>query len=268
MTLTKQLKLRKRSKSSHKGENGRVLVVGGSDSYTGAAYLVGMAAFRTGVDNVTVIAPERVAWVINCLSADFITMKVKGSYFTHATAKKIIAMAKKFDVVAIGNGLGLEKETRKFAAAVAKGVKGMKVIDADAIKAIRLQDVSNSIITPHQREYEILLENSGCSETNVRNVIGSNIIVVKGAMDKIISKKKIAYDHEGHAGMTVGGTGDVMAGIAAGILAQEKDLWKAAVAAACINGRIGKQLSKKYGYGYMASDMLELIGKEVEKLYG
>ena len=66
--------------------------------------------------------------------------------------------------------------------------------------------------------------------------------------------------------MTVAGTGDVLAGLTAGILAQQKDLWKSAVASTYIAGRIGKKLSKKYGNGYTASDMLELIGKEVSWL--
>jgi len=256
----------KRKRNSHKGENGKALFVGGSIDYVGAVYLAGMAALRSGVDNVTIAAPEKVAWAVNCLSPDFITVKIKGSYFTSATAKKIIKMAKDFDVVVIGNGIGMRAETQRFAATIIKNIKNLKVIDADAIKAIRLQDVSNAVITPHKKEFEILLKNSNCSEASVQKVIGDNVIIVKAAVDKIISKNKIAYNKTGHSGMTVSGTGDVLAGLAAGILAQEKDLWKSAVASAHVNGSIGKKLSKKFGYGFTASDMLDLIGKEVSWL--
>ena len=257
------MKLKKRSRKSHKGDNGRALVIGGSIDYAGAVYLAGMAAFRAGVDNVTIVAPEKVAWVVNCLSPDFITVKVKGDYFTTSSVNKIVELSKKFDVVVIGNGIGVRKETKKFAAAVAKKIKAFKVIDADAIKSVKLQDVSNSIITPHEKEFEILLKNSGCTEKNVKSKIGSNVIIVKAAEDKIISKNKIAYNKTGHAGMTVSGTGDVLAGMAAGILAQERNLWKAAVVAAYVNGKIGEKLSKKFGYGMTASDMLDLIGSEL-----
>ena len=264
----KHPKLTKRSKESHKGDNGKVLIVGGSIDLVGAVYLAGAAAFRTGVDNVTIAAPEKVAWAVNCLSPDFITVKIKGEYFTSTAANKIISLSKQFDVLVIGNGIGTRKETKKFAATIVKGIKTAKVIDADAIKAIRLQDVSNAIITPHKKEFEILLKNSGCSEKNIKSKIGNNIVIVKAAVDKIISKNKTSFNTTGHPGMTVAGTGDVLAGLAAGILAQEKNLWTAAVAAAYINGKIGVQLSKQYGYGYTASDMLELIGKEVYKLHG
>lgn len=259
--------LRKRARDSHKGENGRVLLVGGSVDYAGAVYLAAMAALRSGVDNVTVAAPEKVAWVINSLSPDLITVKFKGEFFAAASAKKIVALSKKFDVVVIGNGIGTRKETKKFAAEVIRKAKSFKVVDADAIKAVRLQDVSNAIITPHRREFEILLKNSGCGEDAVRRLIGNNVIIVKGAVDKIISKDKTAFNRTGNAGMTVSGTGDVLAGLAAGILAQEKGLWKAAVAAAYVSGKIGDSLFKKRGYGFTASDMLELVGKEVLRLY-
>ncbi len=262
------IRLRERARDSHKGENGRVLFVGGSVDYAGAVYLAAMAALRSGADNVTIAAPEKVAWVINTLSPDFITVKFRGGYFTSAAARKIVALSKKFDVVVVGNGIGAREGTKKFAAEVIKKVKSFKVIDADAIKAVRLQDVSNAIITPHKREFEILLKNSGCSEEAVRRLIGNNVIIVKGPVDRIISKGKTAFNRTGNAGMTVSGTGDVLAGLAAGILAQEKDLWKAAVAAACVNGKIGDALFRKRGYGFTASDMLELIGKEVFRLYG
>ncbi len=267
MAVAEHPRLRKRAGNSHKGDNGRVLFVGGSIDYAGAVYLAAMAALRSGVDNVTIAAPEKVAWVVNTLSPDFITIKFRGDYFTAAAANKIIALSKKFDVVVIGNGIGVRNETKKFADAVIRGIKSPKVIDADAIKAVRLQDVSNAIITPHKRELEMLLKNSGCSEKNVRRLMGNNVIIMKGAVDRIISKNKIECNRTGNAGMTVSGTGDILAGLAAGILAQEKDLWRAAVAAAYINGRVGDILFMKHGYGFTASDMLGLIGKEVYRLY-
>lgn len=269
--------LKPRRPGSHKGDNGRVLVVAGSIDYVGAAYLAGMAAFRSGVDAVVVAAPEKVAWAINCLSPDFITKKFKGDFFTAAAAKEIVEMSRKFDVTLIGNGIGKNVETLKFAAAVCKKISGYKVIDADAISAVRMQDVQNSIFTPHHAEYDLLLRNSGCRNDlrQVQRIIGSNLLLVKGYaaarrqhIDAIISKNQVAYNKTGNAGMTVGGTGDVLAGLTAGLLAQEKDLFKAAAAAAYVNGKVGDLLLRKYGYGFTASELVEKLPVVLKQLWG
>lgn len=271
------VKLKARRPDSHKGDNGRVLVVAGSIDYVGAAYLAGMAAFRSGVDAVVVAAPEKVAWAINCLSPDFITKKFRGNFFTAAAIKEVVEMSAKFDVTLIGNGMGKGVQTLKFAAAVCKKVKGNKVIDADAISAVRMQDVQNAIFTPHPAEYDLLLRNSNCLNDlrKVREAVGSNVLLVKGYataekkhVDAIISKNQVAYNRTGNAGMTVGGTGDVLAGLTAGLLAQEKDLFKAAAAAAYINGKAGDLLLRKYGYGFTASDLVEKLPVILKQLRG
>ncbi len=99
-----------------KGQNGRVLVVGGSKEYTGAPVVggskeytgapafVAMAALRTGVDLVTVCAPEKVAWTINTYSPDIITKKFLGDELNLTHCKEIISMSEKFDIIVLGNG--------------------------------------------------------------------------------------------------------------------------------------------------------------------
>lgn len=262
------VKLKPRNPDSHKGENGRVLVIAGSIDYVGAAYLAGMAAFRSGADAVVVAAPEKAAWAINCLSPDFITKKFKGDFFTESAAKEIIELGKKFDVTLIGNGIGRNVATLKFAAAACKKISGCKVIDADAIAAVRLQDVQNAIFTPHYAEYDLLLRNTGVAGKQLQNAVGSNVVLLKGRIDRIVSKDKSAYNKTGNAGMTVGGTGDVLAGLCAGLLAQEKDLFKSACAAAYANGKAGDLLLKKYGYGFTASDLLNELPAVLKGLWG
>ena len=250
----------------------------GSIDYVGTAYLAGMAAFRSGVDAVVVAAPEKVAWAVNCLSPDFITKKFKGNFFTAAAVRQIVEMSKKFDVTLIGNGLGKDVQTLRFAAAACRLIKGQKVIDADAISAVRLQDVQNAILTPHKAEYDVLMRNSSIGmDTPLRKVqtlVGSNVLLIKGYpaikkqhVDAIVSRSKCAYNKTGNAGMTVGGTGDVLAGLTAGILAQEKDLFKAACAAAYVNGKAGDSLKQKYGWGFTASDLLEKLPTVLKQLW-
>jgi hydroxyethylthiazole kinase-like uncharacterized protein yjeF len=251
-----------RPKNSHKGDFGRVLIIGGSVDYVGASYLAAMAALavlRSGSDVATVAAPENVAWAINCLSPDIITKKVKGNYFVKNHTAEMLKFSEKFDVVLIGNGLGVRPETKQFVINFIKKIKKPLVIDADAIKAIRIQDAQNAIITPHKKEFEILLKNSRLTEKTFQKSLGTNILLLKGAEDRIISKTRFGTNKTGNPGMTVGGTGDILAGLCAGFVAQKYSLFDAAFRAAYINGKAGDSLFKKMGYGFLASDLLDTI---------
>lgn len=268
------IKLKPRNPNSRKGDNGRVLVVGGSIDYVGAVYLAGMAAFRAGVDLVHVAAPEKVAWALNCLSPDLITKKFRGDFFSTAAVKEVVAMSQKFDVTVIGNGIGKDVKTLKFANAICRKIRGRKVIDADAISAIRLQDVQNAVITPHMGEYAVLTRNSNCKGDfrQLQRIIGSNIVVLKGHIDKkagrvnaIVSNDAVAYAKGGNPGMTVGGTGDVLAGLIAGLIAQHNEPMNAVKAALYANGKAADALLRKHGYGFTASDLLEEVPQVLKK---
>ena len=78
MNLNQVKKMMERKKTAHKGENGYLLIIGGSEEYVGAVILAGIAALRAGCDSVTIAAPEKVAWAINRYSPDLITYKIKG----------------------------------------------------------------------------------------------------------------------------------------------------------------------------------------------
>ncbi|MBI2656269.1 NAD(P)H-hydrate dehydratase [Candidatus Woesearchaeota archaeon] len=276
-----QVKLPKRRKDSHKGDNGLVLAVGGSSDFAGAVALAGLAALRSGADLVKIIAPEKVAWAVNAYSPDLVTMKLKGNYFKVSDFDIVNKLMDKFDVLLIGNGIGLNPSTKKFCEKTIKKIKKFKVIDADAIKSISMNDCENSILTPHSKELEYFLTNSKINKTitnkinNEKDIIKksqlikktaqkflnkNNIILLKGKIDIIISKNKILYNKTGNAGMTKGGTGDVLAGLCAGFLAQSKDMLQSAVNAAYFNGMIGDiLLKKKKGFTYLASDMVDEI---------
>lgn len=276
-----QIKLPKRRKDSHKGDNGLVLVVGGSKDFVGAVALAGLAALRSGCDLVKVIAPEKVAWAINTYSPDLITKKFHSEIFLPKHFNLVKKEMNKFDVLLIGNGIGLRNETKKFCKKTIQEINKLKVIDADAIKSISMGNIENSIITPHAKELEYFLKNSNVQKSiiekinNEKNIIKksqqikkatqkflnkNNIILLKGKIDIIVSKNKIFYNKTGNAGMTKGGTGDVLAGLCAGFLAQSKDLLQSAINAAYFNGLIGDiLLKKKKGFTYLASDMVEEI---------
>ena len=252
-------------RKDYKGQNGKVLVIGGSKDYVGAVAFTAMAALRTGIDLVTVCAPEKVAWTINSYSPDIITKKFLGEELNTAHCKEIISLSESFDVVVIGNGLGIKKD---FVLKLLREIKKPMVLDADALKVISLDVVSDSILTPHSKEFEILYKNTVKKpaydeldmEVNIKNIqkyIGNNIILLKGSSDIIFTKHRRHINKTGHNSMTKGGTGDILAGICAGYLAQSNDLFESAKQAAYINGKLGEYMFKQRGYGYTAYDMIQ-----------
>ncbi|MBS3123802.1 NAD(P)H-hydrate dehydratase [Candidatus Woesearchaeota archaeon] len=286
MNYNQVRKLMERKKTSHKGENGYALVIGGSEEYVGAVILSGLGALRAGCDSVTVAAPEKVAWTINRYSPDLITTKIKGSAFSVKSAKEMVKLAERFDAVLIGNGL--TRKADKFSHYFIKKSSKLKVIDADALKGLSFKDFSNAILTPNEAELEMMLVNSGKEfllpklkianakekaeilQGNLRYFLqNNNILLVKGPTDLIISRNKIAYNRTGNQGMTKAGTGDVLAGLVVGFLAKTKDMFKSAAAASYINGFVGDMLlKKKKGYSFIASDILEdieLLSKSINK---
>lgn len=256
------MKLKKRSKYSHKEQNGVVTVIGGSKEYTGAVYLAAqsISSMRIGIDLVYVCCPEKVAWAINKLSPDLITVKLKGDYLNLKHYSIIKRYIDKSDLILIGNGISKKNKTKKLIKKIIK-IDKRKVIDADALKMIRLQDIDNALLTPHSGEFDILLKNSKLNKLNYRKFLKNNVILLKGHKDHVISKNEIKVIKGGNSGMTVAGTGDILAGLCAGY-AFLTDLFNAAVLASKLNKKIGNKLKKKLGYGFIASDFLEEIGKE------
>src|SRR3989338_7556169 len=248
MNLNYVKKLMDRKKTSHKGENGYALVIGGSEEYVGALTLAGLSALRAGCDAVTLASSEKVAWAANRYAPDLMTMKLRGETFSVKNAKEMVKSAERFDAVLVG--CGMTRRGDKFVHYFIRKCMKPKVIDADALKSLSFKDFSNSILTPNEKA-EVL-------QGNLRYFLqNDNVLLVKGATDIIISKNKIAYNRTGNQGMTKTGTGDVLAGLTVGFLAKSQDLFKSAVAASYINGFIGDQLLKqKKGYCFIASDIM------------
>ncbi|MDP3698335.1 MAG: NAD(P)H-hydrate dehydratase [Nanoarchaeota archaeon] len=285
MNFNQVKKLMDRKKTSRKGENGHVLVIGGSDEHTGAVILAGLAALRAGCDMATVAAPEKVAWAVHQYTPDLMTYKVKGTSFNIKNAKEMVKYADKFDAVLIGNGV--TRKADKFCQYFVHKSHKLKVIDSDALRSLSFKDFNNSIITPNEAELEVMLVNSNkefllpkLREANAKEkaeilqgnlryfLQNNNVLLVKGPTDLIISANKIGYNRTGNQGMTKGGTGDILAGLSAGFLAKSKDLFKSAMAASFINGLIGDMLlKKKKGYTFLASDILDDLAKiqKIEK---
>ena len=261
-----------RPSESHKGDFGRLLVIGGNETYSGAPALVAEAALRTGVDLAYVAAPEKTAYAISSLSPDLITVKLKGEHLNPDNVSMLESYLKKVDAVALGPGLGLHSETKKAVKMVTDAVeKAGKplLLDADGLKAFagfkRKLGVP-LVLTPHAGEYAILmgekppdvLKEKAVEVQKAASKLDA-VILLKGSVDVVSDGKRVKLNFAGNPGMTVGGTGDVLSGIVAALLAQKADPFEAAVAGAFVNGAAGDFVFEEKGAHMVASDLVGWI---------
>ncbi|MCD6381012.1 MAG: NAD(P)H-hydrate dehydratase [Candidatus Odinarchaeota archaeon] len=268
----------KRRAESHKGDYGRILILGGSRDYSGAPAFSALAALKTGVDLVFIVAPESVCPIIKSYSPSLIVRGYPGDYLNEAAKTLIFNMMKKIDAVLIGPGLSKEEETLSFLREkVIPHLRKRKfptVVDADAISIFKDNaGWENMIITPHGGEFKHLYgsrikEGMNLKERveivrQVSKKLGATI-VLKGHYDIISNGVKSKVNRTGNPGMTVGGTGDSLAGIATALLAMGRDSFTSACVAAYINGKAGDIAASKLGFHLTTEDVISDIPKAIE----
>jgi NAD(P)H-hydrate epimerase len=264
------LRLNGRGSATHKGQNGNVLVVGGSNEYSGAPALAALSALRSGVDISMVACPTSVASSIRSYSPDLIVKGLSDNYINFNDTSKILELSKKADSMVIGCGIGMEEETSLALNEMIEKIQNPIVIDADALKILDSDLISGHrneiVLTPHKAEFkaffgvdipeklsqkiDVVLEYSKeCRCT----------VVLKGNVDIISNGESVKLNATGNPGMTVGGTGDVLAGLIGGLLAQGHNAYESAYLGAFINGTAGDIAEKEYGYNFLASDVIKYI---------
>jgi hydroxyethylthiazole kinase-like uncharacterized protein yjeF len=266
-----------RAASAHKGDFGRLLVVGGSEVFSGAPALVSLAALRTGVDIVYLAAPAKTAYAVSSMSPDLITLKLKGDHLSASNVAALEPYLEVVDAVVVGPGLGLNAETREFVRACVSAVESAGrplLLDADGLKAFadfRRPLKAPVVVTPHAGEYAILTGRklSESVEERVAEVQQTAkelnaVILLKGEVDVVCDAKRVKLNFTGNPGMTVGGTGDVLSGVVGALLAQKADPFEAAVAGAFVNGAAGDFVAGEKGFHLVASDLLEWIPRVLD----
>lgn len=244
-----------REKDSHKGENGKVTVIGGSKEYTGAPSLSAQAALRTGCDLTKIVTSEEVSDVVASYSENLIVGEYPSEYLGLSGVENCLEAVRWSDVAVIGPGLG-DPDKEAVEEIIGRSQVPL-VIDADAIKPALNAEISNAVFTPHRGEVELIEEECGSLGSFVEKT--SNVVLIKGPEDKIYSENGVEEVEAGHPGMTVGGTGDILTGIIAGLISQGLDTEEAAVRAAEVNSEAGEKAAEEYGNGLVATDLLEEI---------
>jgi len=257
---------------SHKGDFGRLLVIGGSETFSGAPALVALAALRTGVDLAYVAAPEKTAYAISSMSPDLITLKLEGNHLNLSNIPALKTHIAIVNAVVLGPGLSLHLETRETVKAIIEAVESAGkplLLDADGLKAFaefKRKLKVPLVLTPHAREYAILTGKKSPDDSSERasalqrtaSELGATVLL-KGPVDIVSDGKRLKLNLTGNPGMTVGGTGDVLSGIVGGFLAQQNDPFEAAVAGAFANGAAGDFVFEQKGYHMVSTDLIDWI---------
>jgi len=242
-----------RSKKAHKGAGGEVLIIGGGP-YQGAPYLAGLGALRAGADIVRIASPvfEPVP--------DLIYERLDGKRIGPEHAEQLIALARKADVVVCGNGVGTE--SHGVVLEVAPHCK-KAVFDADALRLPLPVASGDTVYTPHAGEFTRITGTALPEDTVGRARIArkagiTGTILLKGHTDVITDGARVRFNRAGDPAMTVGGTGDVLAGIAGALLCH-LPAFEAGCIAAYVNGVAGQGVVAERGGGLLASDLVDRI---------
>jgi len=263
---------------------GLLLVIGGSEFYSGSPALNALAAFKSGVGMVRIIAPKRAADIIASFSPNLAAYPLEGSHLTKKHLATLLSMTESAKAVASGNvavviggGMGRTEETQEVVLEYLQQIDCPVVVDADAIHAVAKKPEFLSgkpfLFTPHNYEFFILTKREVyklSKEERIKAVQEEaarlkTTILLKGKPDIISDGKEITLNETGSPYMAVGGTGDTLAGICGALMARKIDPFTAAQAAAYINGKAGEAAAERLKEGLTATDVIEAI-PEVLKL--
>ncbi len=264
--------LPKRNAYGHKGTFGRVLVVAGSVGYTGAPYFTAEAAARSGTGLVFLGVPEAIYAIeaIKCSSAMAFPLACEDGKLTETAADSLIERAEGCDACVIGPGLGRSRGVDALVERLLKEIRVPVVLDADGINALAgnidvLQNVSGPVvITPHEGEFSRI----GGGRDADRSYAAAEFAKKYGVITHLKGHRsltaapngKIYINSTGNDGMAKGGSGDLLAGMTAGLIAQGMSCDTAMASAAYLHGRAGDICARRIGrYGMTPEDILKTI---------
>ncbi|MCF8008362.1 MAG: NAD(P)H-hydrate dehydratase [Halanaerobiales bacterium] len=266
--------LPKRSKTGHKGNFGKVLVVGGNIGYEGAPVLTAKSALKTGSGLVKIVTDQETRKIISNSSLEIITEVLKTDLITDNVNK--------YNVVALGVGLGVSEEKKKMISQLIKKCQVPLIIDADGINNLKLSllkdnDNSNLILTPHPGEFSNLIGKS-ITEIEKNRVTYARqfalkykiTLVLKGATSIVaLSNGELFLNRTGNDGMATAGSGDVLTGIISSLCGQNISVKNSAVLGTYLHGLAGDIAKEKFGnYSLTAQDILDNISSAILKISG
>lgn len=258
-----------RSSTAHKGDAGEVLIIGGGP-YTGAPALAAQAAMRAGADLVRVACPRGIAREVQSFEAGLIVEPFDADHLTAARVPDLLDRAAAHDAVVLGPGLGSAEATGEAVRDFLDAYDGRAVVDADALRVVPEDTDATLVCTPHAGEARAMgasIPGDADRETRDRETAAlaeryGATVLLKGRHDVVATDEtgegggpSTRVSRTGTAAMTVGGTGDVLAGVTGALLAVEEP-FPAACAAVYANGIAGERAAAGRDRGLVAADLL------------
>ncbi|MDO5853848.1 MAG: NAD(P)H-hydrate dehydratase [Thermoplasmata archaeon] len=242
-------------RDSHKGQNGRLMVIAGGP-YFGAPAMCAYSALRVGADIVRVFCPESVRDAVSRISPVLMITALPGDRLTPESIGMLLEESENYDAVLIGPGLGTSEDTMEAVQSFVSKCRTPMVIDADGLTAIagtRLE--APAVLTPHRGEFARLGGNTPEELSRQMNAV----VLLKGASDIVSDGMRTRTNRSGTPAMTGAGTGDVLAGCVAGLLSKGMSPFDAACLGAYITGKAGEAAFSSKSYGLIATDVAECI---------
>ena len=250
----------KRSHDSHKGDNGKVAIIGGSLHQHGAPIFSALAAEASGVDLIFLALPKIHQHVARTQSLNFQVHPFRDDELAAHDITPLLEMLATVDSAVIGPGLSRTPGALKLIEELIQSAPCPLVLDASALQKWTLEAAKGKsvVVTPHLGE----LERMGISLKNIGTAAKKSgvVIHVKAKADQTAGiDGKIRKISGGNAGLTVGGTGDALAGLICGLIAQGRKPQEACVTASTVIKRAGTILFAEKGFAYTAREVIEKI---------
>ena len=246
----------------HKGQNGKVGIIGGGP-YSGAPALAALGAYRAGIDLVHVFVPASSYDHVSGFIPELIVHKLPGEIITEEHLEFILGKTSEFDAIVIGPGIGKQEQTQNAIIELVKNCNNI-VLDADAIFDFNFKH-SNILLTPHKGEMKRLTASSKPEDLLEYASKNGVTLLVKGEVDIITDGNLMKENRSGHPRMTVGGTGDVLAGVCGAFVAKGLTPFESARLAAYSLGKAGENCYEEIGAGFLPTDLTLSLSKVLRR---
>lgn len=278
-----------RPADGHKGTFGRVLVIAGSRGMSGAAALAGVSALRGGAGLVYVAVPREIQPIVASYEPSYLTIGLSDDVETGQVdddVGEILRACVGKDAIAIGPGLGTGEGPRSAVLTVWSHATVPVVVDADALNLLADEDwllqsrktnaIGPRILTPHPGEFARLLDCSIAEVLAKRSQLALEfaatyrcVLLLKGPSTLITDGERVAINTTGNSGMATGGSGDVLTGVIAALLAQGLSPFDAARTGAYWHGLAGDLAAAELSQpSLIASDLPRYLGKAALRHFG
>ncbi len=274
--------LKVRKKNVHKGQFGRILVIGGSKNYSGAPAYSSLTAIKFGIDLVITYTPQIIGDNIKSYSPNLIVRTNPGDWLNLKAFNEISELIEWSNSVLIGPGLGKEKQTEELLVKILEKLKHEKkpfILDADALKLVKnnlgLLKGLPVILTPHEGELELMtgiklppfndIDQRGNIIFDLAKKLGV-VLLIKGPYDYISNGKLMKINKSGCPEMSIGGTGDVLAGLCACFIATNNNPFESACSAVFLNGLLGEYCKNYVRKRFTALDMIKNINNAIQNV--